>query len=185
MPDLSTVPAWVWALAGGTLVLGVGGFFLARALWIRETRRRLVRVVGRRAGVLAARRALEEVVAHLVDLDDEALEHFAEHPENVDRKALAEVARRTEIAAEELDTMALPRSLWPAAEALADVAYVLSEEAGRVGENSDPDEVFEALAHIDLGRVAEVFEIADSRVREACKRYNLDEAAVYGGGLYI
>ncbi len=185
MPDLGTIPVWVWVLAGGVVLVAVAAFFLVRALWIRETKRRLVRVVSRREEVLAARRALEEVVVHLLKLDDEEFEHFAKHPESVDRKALTEVVRRTDIVAEELDTMALPRSLWPAAEALADAAYVVSEEAGRVGEDSEPDEVFEALAAIDLARLTDVFEIADSQVAEACERYELDEAAVYGGGLYI
>jgi hypothetical protein len=133
--DLSSVPSWTWWVVAGLLVtlVVVAAYFGILFAYRRLSRRYLVQVVGRREGVLASRRTLEAVVRHLADEDDEKLEHFASHPEDEDRKALDEVARRMEIATEELDTMPLPRSLWPAAMALADAAYIIGQEAGRVG----------------------------------------------------
>ena len=186
--DLGQVPEWVWWAAGGVagaLLLATVAYFAVRFVYARLSRRHLIRIVGRREGVLASRRTLEAVLRHLADEDDEKREIFASHPEDEDRKALSEVSRRMEIATEELDTMPLPRSLWPAAAALADAAYVIGEEAGRVGESDDPGRVFAALDDIDVDRVVGVFEYADNLVRAASERYRLDEASVYGGGLYI
>jgi hypothetical protein len=185
--DLSSVPSWAWWIVAGMLaaLVVVGAYFGIRFAYRRLSRRYLVQVVGRREGVLASRRTLEAVVRHLADEDDEKLEHFASHPEDEDRKALDEVARRMEIATEELDTMPLPRSLWPAAMALADAAYIIGQEAGRVGGTADPEEAFSSLAEVDITRAAGAFEAADAMVKEVSERFDLDEAAVYGGGLYI
>jgi hypothetical protein len=185
--DLSPVPSWAWWIAAGLLaaLIAVGAYYAVRSIYRRLSRRYLVQVVGRREGVLASRRTLEAVVRHLADEDDAKLQHFASHPEDEDRRALTEVARRMEIAAEELDTMPLPRSLWPAAMALADAAYIIGKEAGRVGETADPAEVFSSLANVDIARARDQFEAADAMVKEAAERFDLDEAAVYGGGLYI
>jgi hypothetical protein len=175
---------WV-ALALAVLAIGVGGFFGIRYLWIRAVKRALVSLVSRREAIQASRRTLEAVMRHLADEDDDSLALFATHPESEDRRALAEVTARMEIAVEELDTRALPSPLVPVAEGLADAAFVIYEEAGRVGGSSEADEVFAALAEVDLLRVSSVVDAADERVKAACERYHLDEAAVYGGGLYI
>ncbi len=185
--DVASVPQWAWiaVVVVAVLLLGVAGYCGARAAYRRISRRYLVQVIGRREGVLASRRTLEAVIRHLADEDERKLAYFAAHPEDVDRKALLEIARRMEIATEELDTMPLPRSLWPAASALADAAYVMAEEAGRVGESDDPEEVLTALAVIDISRASSAYDAAQARVQEAAERFELDEAAVYGGGLYI
>lgn len=185
--DLASVPSWAWWIAAGlaALLLFAGGYFGSRLAYRRISRRYLIQIIGRREGVLASRRTLEAVVRHLADEDDEKFEHFAAHPEDEDRKALSEVARRMEIVTEELDTMSLPRSLRPVAAILADAAYIIGEEAGRVGETADPDAVFSSLANVNITRVVEAFEAADAKVKEASERFELDEAAVYGGGLYI
>ena len=162
-----------------------GGAFGVRLLWLRATRAALVALVGRREAIHAARRSLEDVVRHLAEKDDEALEGFATDPEHEDRRSLTEVASRMHLFVDELDTKALPSSLVGVAEGLADAAFVISEEAGRVGETTDSLEVFESLVAIDLARVGSVVDAADLRVKAACERYHLDEAAVYGGGLYI
>jgi hypothetical protein len=185
--NLASVPQWAWwaAAVGAVLLLAAGGYFGGTWAYRRMSRGYLIQVVGRREGVLASRRTLEAVIRHLADEDEEKLEYFAEHPDDVDRRSLIEVARRMEIATEELDTMPLPRALWPAAAALADAAYIIGEEAGRVGESADPDEVFTALADIDITRAADAFDMADAEVKAVSERFELDEAAVYGGGLYI
>lgn len=156
-----------------------------RALWLRVTRSALVSLVSRREAVDAARKTLEDVMRHLVDTDDDALEDFIADPDHEDRRALTEVASRMRILVEELDTKPLASSLVPVAEGLADAAFVIMEEAGRVGESTDAIEVLDSISDVDLSRVNSVFQKADERVKAACERYHLDEAAVYGGGLYI
>lgn len=185
--DIGSVPQWVWFVALGVLaVLLLGAAYLGgRLAYRRMNRRYLVGVVGRREGVLASQRTLEAVIRHLADEDDAKLEYFATHPEDADRKALDEVARRMEIVTDELDTMPLPRPLHSAAMALADAAYIIAREAGRVGESSDQETVFSALAEVDVGLAADAVSAADARVAEASERFELDEASVYGGGLYI
>ncbi|MDF1542439.1 MAG: hypothetical protein RQ731_01020 [Anaerosomatales bacterium] len=185
--DLSSVPSWVWWIAGAVaaLLLAASAYFGGRLAYRRLSRRYLVQVIGRREGVLASRRTLEAVVRHLADEDEEKRERFASNPEDEDRKALDEVAQRMEIATEELDTMPLPRSLWPAAMALADAAYVIGQEAARVGEAAEETDAVTLLAGVDVTRAAAVFDAADAQVKEASEQFELDEAAVYGGGLYI
>lgn len=185
--DLTSIPQWGWwtAVALGALLLALAGFLLVRSAYRRLSRRHLIKVIGRREGVLASRSTLEAVMRHIADEDEERLDRFAMNPEDEDRRALSEVAQRMDIVTEELDTMPLPRSLWPAAAALADAAYVIGQEAGRLGESDDPYEVRAELEQIDVSRVALAFTVADERVKEASERFDLDEAAVYGGGLYI
>ncbi|MFU8890181.1 MAG: hypothetical protein ACNA76_00790 [Anaerosomatales bacterium] len=185
--DLSSVPSWVWWVAAGVaaLLLTVGAYFGGRLAYRRMSRRYLVQVIGRREGVLASQRTLEAVVRHLADEDDEKRESFASDPDDEDRKSLYEISRRMEIATEELDTMPLPRSLWPAAMTLADAAYIIGQEAGRVGETAGTADAIASLAAVDITRASEAFDAADAKVKEASERFELDEAAVYGGGLYI
>lgn len=186
MLDVSSAPTWAWvAAAASAATLLVAFTFAVWLSWRNIVRNQLVKVVGRREGVHASRRTLEAVVRHLADEDDARFTYFATHPESEDRRVLVETANRMRLAADELDTMPLPQPLWRAAEGLADAAFVVAEEAGRVGESDDPEVVFDALARIDLDRLERVFSAADGYVRDACERYDLDEASVYGGGLYI
>lgn len=186
MFELGEVPAWAWvAGVASAVTLLVALSFATWLAWRRIVRYQLMKVVSRREGVLASRRTLEAVARHLADEDDERLTYFATHPESEDRRALAETAERMKIVAEELDTVALPKALWSAAGGLADAAFVVAEEAGRVGENAGPEEVLDGIEQMDLDRVEQVFSAADARVRDACERFDFDEAAVYGGGLYI
>lgn len=184
---MSDLPVWALAViaASAVLLLGTGGFFLWRWLWFRASRRYLVGLVGRRENIMASRRSLENVVQHLVELSDEELLAFAEDPESVDRKALAEVTARMRILADELWTIPLPKRLWPVGEALGDIAATIADEAGRITDLMDADEVLAGLAAIDLAAVGTEFERAEALVDEACSHYHVEDAAVYGGGLYI
>lgn len=187
MTEFLGAPWWVW-LAGAIValaMLGVGGFFAWRFLWHRFSRRYLVALIGRRENVLASRRTLEAVIRHLADEPIEALLEFAGDPESVDRKALHEVTQRMALLSDDLWTMPLPSRLHPVGEALGDAAASISEEAGRVGELMGTDDVLEALQKIDLARVQQDSDRAESLVEEACEYYDVQEAAIYGGGLYI
>jgi len=183
----ASVPLWVWILIGvsGVVLVAALGWLGGTWLWHRLSRRYLVQLIGRRENLMASQRTLEAVIRHLVDEPEESLIAFAEDLEEVDRKALVEVARRMEILSEELWTMPLPRRLWPLGEALGDAAATLEEEASRVGEGMGADDVLTGLAEIDVARVGVAFLRAERLMEEAREYYDVEDTAVYGGGLYI
>lgn len=171
--------------AGGVLLLvaAAAGGVLA---WRAAERRYLLRLISRREGVLAVRQALESAVTRLSEGSDERLGLFAWDIESLDRRVLAEVASRARALADELDMMALPKRLIPAANALSDAAYVVAREAGKVPNDMTGDQALEMLGSIDLDDVSRVFEAATVEVASMCRSCGVDEdAAVYGGGLYL
>ena len=181
------MPLW------GAIALGTGAVLLIGALavmaflgWKALERRYLLRLISRREAVYAVRQALEDAVVRLAEGSDEQLELFADDPDSQERKMLLEVRVRAQILRDELDTMSLPRRLVPAAEALADAAYIVAKEAGKIRDADRGTLVLGELGTIDLGTVAEVFERAASAVSLTCQVCDVDEdAAVYGGGLYL
>lgn len=181
------MPVWgIIALALGSVLLlgalGVMGYLGWRAL----ERRYLIRLISRREAVYAVRQALEEAVVRLAEGSDEQLEAFANNPDSSERKMLHEVRVRSQILRDELDTMSLPKRLVPAAEALGDAAFVVSTEAAKIKDDDRGTTVLAELGTIDLGTVAEVFERAASAVALTCQVCDIEEdAAVYGGGLYL
>ncbi len=123
---------------------------------------------------------------NLAQGSDEALSHFAEDPEAIERRTLHEVASRARMLADELDSMPLPKKLVPAADALGDAAYAIAVEAGKVHDDQVGDAAFDALGSIDLTAIAGRYAAATQEVQRACEVCGLEEdAAVYGGGLYL
>lgn len=181
------MPLWggIALIAGAVLLLaaiGVSAFFGWRGL----ERRYLLRLISRREAVYAVRQALEGAVIRLAEGSDAQLELFAENPDSQERKMLHEVCVRARILRDELDTMSLPKRLVPAADALADAAYIVNAEAAKIGDADRGSVVLGELGTIDLGMVAEVFERAASAVSLTCRVCEVEEdAAVYGGGLYL
>lgn len=181
------MPVWgIIALALGSVLLlgalGVMGYLGWRAL----ERRYLIRLISRREAVYAVRQAMEDAVIRLAEGSDEQLSAFADDPNSPERKMLHEVRIRAQILRDELDTMSLPKRLVPAAEALADAAFVVSREAAKIKDEERGTAVLAELGTIDLGTVAEVFERAASAVALTCQVCDVEEdAAVYGGGLYL
>ncbi|HET6497974.1 MAG TPA: hypothetical protein VFH17_02835 [Coriobacteriia bacterium] len=184
--SLGTVPALVWWIAGILIafVSALAVYVLARWAYGVVSRRYLVHVVSRREGVRASCATLEAVVRDFEDAPDRLAGPLSRSAAE-DRKTLIDLACRMEIVTEELDTMPLPRSLWPSASALADAAYIIAEEARRVGESDDTETIRSGLGQVDTRRAAEAFTAADTTVRDASQRYKFDESVVYGGGLYI
>lgn len=186
MPDLASVPLWAWIVIGVVVLLVVAGlvswFVFGRKALVR---RYLIGIVGKRESIRASRRTLETVVGNLADESDEALGLFATDPASEYRRSLIEVRDQMRVLADELDTRSMPSRLVRVAEELADAAYVLAEEAGRVRDEMEPGEVLSALSEVDLARVAAQAIEADHWIDEACVEYGVEDAAVYGGGLYI
>jgi hypothetical protein len=170
---------------GVVALLGVAGYFIWRFVWHRLSRRYLIRLISRKESISASLRTLEAVLRHLADDSDEALLEFAQDVESLDRRALAEEHQRCIVLTDELATMPMPKRLVPVANALADVAEAVAQESGRIGDQQSADEVLDGLQAVDLDRIGECLAKAEGLIDEACEYYGVEEAAVYGGGLYI
>ena len=181
------MPLWGALSLGLGLVLLLGALgFIAYLVFRAMERRYLLRLISRREAVFAVRQALEDAVVRLAEGTDEQLSAFADDPDSLERKILHEVRIRAQILRDELDTMSLPRRLVPAAEALADAAFVVGMEAAKIRDADSGALVLGELGTIDLGSVAEVFERATAAVSLTCQVCDVEEdAAVYGGGLYL
>lgn len=185
MPDVSQ-STWLWvAIAVGILIVGIGGFLGYRFGFRRVVRRYLVGLIARRENLEASRRALEQVVSHLADAQDEALMEFAQEPASEDRRTFHEVAQRMGLLRDDLDHMRLPARVIPIAEQMADSAYLIALEAGKIRDDMAPDEVLEAVGTIDLAAISSHLDETRRVLEASCGEYDIQEAAVYGGGLYI
>lgn len=164
------------ALAG----LGAGAYFG----WRRMVKRHLVQLIGKREGVRAGLASIERVVAGLAQSSDGELVAIALDPDAEERRALAEIASRMRIAAEDLATMALPKQLIDAANDMSDAAELLWEQSEAVVA-ADGVGVLDALAAIDLAPVRRFLSDADAGIAALQAEFHVDEQVVYGGGLYI
>jgi len=176
---------WIAVGVGSVLVLaaiGVGALYAWRAI----ERRYLLRLISRREAVDAVRQALEDALRRLAEGSDDQLHHFALDPDALERRTMHEVWVRARILSDELDTMPLPRRLIPAASRLADAAYEVSVEAGKVHDEDLGDLALEALSSIDISAIASVFDAATVEISRVCELCSVEEdASVYGGGLYL
>jgi hypothetical protein len=181
------VPVWGWVAIGAGSVLLLAAAVIGSVLgWRGLERRYLLRLVSRREAIDAVRQALDDVVLHLAQGSDETLNHFAQDPDALERRTLHEVTSRAQILADELDSMALPKKLIPAAEILGDAAYAIALEAGKVHDGLIGDAALDALGSVDLTGIAGTYAAATREVQRACEVCGLEEdAAVYGGGLYL
>lgn len=181
------MPSWLpyVLVAIGTLMLVAVALLGGWLLYRRQVRRSVVRLVGARESIRHAAEALERVLDHLAAGDDEVLASFAADPNHEDRRALHEIALKMRIAGEDLAGLALPKGAWAAATLLERAAFRISEEAGRVGEPTEPVAVLEALAAVDTASVRQARRTADTELDSLRERYGIEETAVYGGGLYI
>ncbi len=157
---------------------------LTRLTWRRKVRRYIVTLVGGRETVRSAFQAVGRVSAELARASDGELIAFATDVDSEDRRMLADIADRMSISSDELQTMALPKRLWPAANALADAAALLGAQASAVS-GGQGVEVLDALGEMDLVGVVSLLEAADATLGDLRERYGASEDAVYGGGLYI
>jgi hypothetical protein len=180
------VPVWGWITIGAGIVLVLAGLTIAAVFaWQSTERRYALRLVGLGEGVDFVRQALADSLGRLAEGTDQELTAFADNPDSIERRALHEVAMRAHLLADELDAMALPRSVVPAADALADAAYLIAKEAGKVHDEALGDEAYEALSSIDLEAVETYYGAAMAKIEELAEACGLEDAAVYGGGLYL
>ncbi|MBE0476722.1 MAG: hypothetical protein IBX62_06495 [Coriobacteriia bacterium] len=176
---------YVILAAVAAVALAVGGALLVRYGWKRFVRRRVVRLIGRREAVRAGERTLRAVVVRLAEAPDDEIAAFAADPGDEDRRSLSDVVARMEVQADDLVRMPLPKGLWSAGELLADAAWRLGTEAGRVAGAGGAEEVLERLAGIDLIAVRDAVAAAEAEIVRLEEDHGVEEEAVYGGGLYI
>lgn len=180
------MPLWAWLVIAGGVLLVVGAAVALVIVGRRAyTRRAMLRLLVSAEAIEAAESALVDTFERLAAGSDADLEVFAEEPQSAERRALGEVVARARMLTDELDRTALPRSLVPVAEALADAAHVVGEQAGCVTDEMVGPDALEALGGIDLARVKIYTKKARALTLGACDVCGLDETAVYGGGLYL
>ncbi len=164
-------------------MLGVGALG-SWAWWKLAMRKAIIGLVARREAIAAGRRALEDVVSELAEGSDERMMAFATDSGSENRRSLDDVYHRMTMVADELEVRAVPALMVGTADALGHAARAIADEAAKV-ERVEPDEVLEGLAAIDLAAVSTALEDADEVLRAVSEVYGVEEAAVYGGGLYI
>lgn len=180
------MPVWAWIIIGVGVALLIGAGVAAFWFGRKEMRRRaLLRLVVRAEAVEAAQQALEESIRRLAIAGDTELEQFADDPESVERRTMGEVASRARLLTDELDRMAVPKPLIHVADSLADAAFLIAKESERVSDADVGPAAFDKLASIDLKLARKYAERARLRVIEACDVCDLEDTAVYGGGLYL
>lgn len=178
----------VWAVVAivlGALLLLAAAAVLGVVAWRGYERRKLLYLLVRTEAVEAAASALTSVVTRLATGTDEELAAFANDPESMERRTLAEVESRARILTGELDRVALPRKLVPEAEAIADAAYMIADQASCIPEGERGMGVLDRLGCIDLELVRGYTNKARTLLRGMCDQCGLDDTAVYGGGLYL
>lgn len=180
------MPVWVIIVIVVGIVAALAGIAAGAFFGWRYTERRyLLRLVGRLEAIEAVRAALTEACARLADASSADIAAFAQDPDSADRHALSSVATHATILVEELDTMPVPPGLRQAAESLADAAFTVARESGRVREEQTGEEVLEVLATIDLQSTAAYVGRAREAVLARCEACGLDDQSLYGGGLYL
>lgn len=180
------MPVWAWIVLGVVAAAAIAAIVgVAFTAWNRAVSRYVMVLVAKREEARSVRRAFEEILGGLRLSSRKRRAAFADDRNAVERHSLADLAAHARVLAEELNTLALPARLIPAAEALADAADILAEEVGGAGEGSIGDVSLEAIESADLDRVSRAFAHADSMLAPLAEEYGADEQDVYGRGLYI
>lgn len=169
------------ALAVVLLAGGAGGWVLYR----RYARSALIRLVGHREAIRAAYRALESTFASLSEEPPAEMLAFAEHADNVRRKALDELNERMSIEVEELTEIALPKSAWNCADLMLDAARRVRDEIAKVARADSAEAVLAAVGGLDVEGMRTALAKAGAELDALLAAAKIRDASVYGGGLYI
>ena len=178
------MPSWLWIVIGVVAAAVVTGLVVAGiTAWNNAVRSYFLRLMGRREEARTVRRAFEGLVDQVRSSDAEKTA-FADDRDTLERRSMAELRDRARMLGEELNTIALPKRLWPSAEALADACDVLAEEAGRVGDDVVGDVTLEQLDAVDLARVEAAFAHADRQFTKMSAALGVEDSGTFAGGLY-
>lgn len=178
----------VWVIVGAAVLLValVAAVTLAALLLYRRyIRLKLVALIGYRERIRASKQTLETILRNLADDSDEALVAFASDGNNETRKALAEIANRMSMTRDELDVKRMPSVFLPATIELADYAYTIADVAEWLHSGVSEDDMLQRMGAVNLNLVVQQADIADSMLHALCDRFDIEDAVVYGGGLYL
>lgn len=176
---------WVpYAIIAATAVLlAAVTIVLARMAWRRQVRRYLVGLLGRREAIGAALKTADTALQTLAGGSIQDVLAFTD-PASEERRVIADIAARMKTETAELSDLALPKVLWPLADSLGEAAASLAEQAAGVGD-TEGEAVLDALLALDLEVARSALAASDEHIAAASTAYDLTDAAVYGGGLYI
>lgn len=180
------MPQWaaIVMIAGA---VGLIAALSAAALWAWRAfeRQQLLMLIGRLEAVEAAAQALTDSIRRLSEAADDELQAFADDPTAPERRVLAEIQGRARILCDELDHIALPGRLVPIAEAIADAAYVVNQQAACITDTDTGEQALSKLADVDIEAVTGYVARARTTLGAMCAVCGLEDTAVYGGGLYL
>lgn len=182
------MPSTTVLIAAGivaAIVLGLLVAWSSRMLYVRQVRRALVGLIGRREAIHASQRAVRGVLGHLAEASVEELTAFASDASNEDRRSICDVHERMLIVADDLRAARLPKAVWTSADLLERAARTLAEESGRICSPESAEGSLDGLATIDLHRADDAIAAGDGEVQRMCEVYRVKDPSVYGGGLYI
>lgn len=179
----------IWVVYGIITAVGVlliaGIVIGSLLLWRRQLRRSLIALVGRRESIRAAYRALESIFAALSAETPEGITRFAIDPASEHRKALEELQRRMNIQVEELQAIALPKQFWHCADMLQAAASKMRDEVVKINVAPSPEAVLNGVGTIDVAGIRSAMAAAGTELERLLRENNVEDPAVYGGGLYI
>ena len=171
-------------LAVVALVFGL--VLLVRSLRARGARHTIVGLIGRKEAIVAAHRALWNVVERLSAADDDELYRFSTDPDDEERRAFGEISSQMRITEDELKNTDVARSLEGVVMSMEDAARLIFEAAGAVDVDGEGEaDPLTAASEIDFAAIGEAVERMETAVHEAAERNHVDDRSVYGGGLYI
>ena len=179
---LIIIVALVACVALVALVFGAVLLFLS--LRARGVRRAVVALIGRKEAIVAACRAMRNLVERLAGATDEELHCFSSDPLDADRRAFGEVASQMRIAEDELKSTDVARSLESVVISMEDAARLIFEAAGSVDRAGESD-ALSAASEIDFAAITDAVARMESTLHEAAERSHVDDRSVYGGGLHI
>lgn len=163
----------------GVLVL------LGRRWWLRRARLALVGLFRRKEAVASGVKALVELFGRLAEADERSWLVFVSEPDSEERRAVAEIAHRLEVAEHELATRPLPMIAHEVADDLQRLAGQVGGVLTKMCESMDSDTVIDAITGLDIGDVVESLARAEEELQRLLEAFDVGDPAVYGGGMYI
>lgn len=184
--DLARPEVLLPFVVGVGVVLSIGVVaWLIRAAYRGAMRRTIRTMLQAKEGVKALIGGIVESRNRIVAASAvQARERFIEDIHSPERLGFIDLDSRARIIVDELDSMAMPKSLIPIAEALADIAFLIERNVDAV-HGGKGVEALAALEAIDVERLTGAMATVEERLEQLAVLYGITEVAVYKGGLYV
>jgi hypothetical protein len=177
---------WIIAIVVcGVVALAFVGAWLGRRLWLRRVRRLLIVLFSRTEAVASAVRSLRELMSRMADANDAVWVGFVEDGGSEERRALAEIAHRTDVVAVELANTPLPKVLHELADDIEALSRDIRDVTMAVDRARDVHAVLDTMGAIPLSEIAGRLRDVERKLNRLEEEFDVTDPAVYGGGLYI